>query len=48
LLGPEKTTAYELGVKHTAGDYLTLGLPAYYKETSDLIQLLIYRHTINP
>jgi outer membrane receptor protein involved in Fe transport len=38
LLKPEKTTAYELGVKHTAGEYLTLGLTAYYKETSDLIQ----------
>ncbi len=38
LLKPERTTAYELGVKHTAGDYVTLGLTAYYKETSDLIQ----------
>ncbi|MGH2574774.1 MAG: TonB-dependent receptor plug domain-containing protein, partial [Ignavibacteria bacterium] len=38
LLQPEKTTAYELGIKHTVGDYLTLGLTAYYKETSDLIQ----------
>jgi outer membrane receptor protein involved in Fe transport len=38
LLKPEKTTAYELGVRHTAGDYVTLGLTAYYKETSDLIQ----------
>ncbi|HJY63549.1 MAG TPA: TonB-dependent receptor, partial [Ignavibacteria bacterium] len=38
LLKPEKTTAYELGIKHSAGDYITLGLTAYYKETSDLIQ----------
>lgn len=38
LLKPERTTAYELGVKHTAGDYVTLGITAYYKETSDLIQ----------
>ncbi len=38
LLKPEKTTAYELGIKHSAGDYVTLGLTAYYKETSDLIQ----------
>jgi len=38
LLKPEKTTAYELGVKHSAGDYITLGMTAYYKETSDLIQ----------
>jgi outer membrane receptor protein involved in Fe transport len=38
LLKPERTTAYELGIKHTAGDYVTLGLTAYYKETSDLIQ----------
>ena len=38
LLKPERTTAYELGVKHTAGDYVTVGLTAYYKETSDLIQ----------
>ncbi len=38
LLKPERTTAYELGVKHSAGDYVTLGLTAYYKETSDLIQ----------
>jgi outer membrane receptor protein involved in Fe transport len=37
-LKPEKTTAYELGVKHTVGDYVTLGVTAYYKETSDLIQ----------
>jgi outer membrane receptor protein involved in Fe transport len=37
LLKPERTTAYELGVRHTAGDYVTLGLTAYYKETSDLI-----------
>jgi outer membrane receptor protein involved in Fe transport len=38
LLKPEKTTAYELGINHSAGDYVTLGLTAYYKETSDLIQ----------
>lgn len=38
LLKPERTTAYELGVKHSAGDYVTVGLTAYYKETSDLIQ----------
>jgi outer membrane receptor protein involved in Fe transport len=38
LLKPERTTAYELGVKHQAGDYVTVGLTAYYKETSDLIQ----------
>ncbi|MBE2219108.1 MAG: TonB-dependent receptor [Ignavibacteria bacterium] len=38
LLKPEKTTAYELGVKHTAGDYVTVGVTAYYKETSDLVQ----------
>jgi len=38
LLKPEKTTAYELGVRHNAGDYVSLGLTAYYKETSDLIQ----------
>ena len=38
LLQPEKTTAYELGIKHSVGDYVTLGLTAYYKETSDLIQ----------
>lgn len=39
LLKPEKTTAYELGVKHTVGDYVTVGLTAYYKETNDLIQV---------
>ncbi len=38
LLKPERTTAYELGLKHSAGDYVTLGLTAFYKETSDLIQ----------
>jgi len=38
LLKPERTTAYELGIKHTAGDYVTLGVTAFYKETSDLIQ----------
>ena len=40
LLKPEKTTAYELGINHTAGDYVTLGLTAYYKETSDLMQAI--------
>lgn len=38
LLKPEKTTAYELGIRHTIGDNVTLGLTAYYKETSDLVQ----------
>jgi outer membrane receptor protein involved in Fe transport len=39
LLEPEKTTAYEIGIKHSVGDYLTMGVTAFYKETSDLIQI---------
>jgi len=40
-LKPEKLTSYEVGVKQTVGDYLNMGLTAYYKETLD--QIGIYR-----
>lgn len=36
-LKPEKLTSYEVGFKHQVGDYLNLGLTAYYKETKDQI-----------
>jgi len=36
-LGPEKLTSYEFGFKQEVGDYLNLGLTAYYKETKDQI-----------
>ncbi|MDZ4713383.1 MAG: TonB-dependent receptor [bacterium] len=36
-LGPEKLTSYEFGFKQEIGDYLNLGLTAYYKETKDQI-----------
>ncbi|MEP7146925.1 MAG: TonB-dependent receptor, partial [bacterium] len=36
-LKPEKTTAYEIGVKQQVGDRLSMDLTAYYKETEDLI-----------
>lgn len=36
-LKPEKLTSYEVGVKHQVGDYLNLGVTAYYKETRDQI-----------
>lgn len=40
-LKPEKLTSYEVGIKQTVGDYLNMGLTAYYKETLD--QIGIYR-----
>lgn len=36
-LTPEKLTSYEVGFKQEIGDYLNLGLTAYYKETKDQI-----------
>lgn len=36
-LGPEKLTSYEVGFKQQVGDYLDMGLSAYYKETDDQI-----------
>lgn len=36
-LKPEKLTSYEVGIKHQVGDYLNLGVTAYYKETQDQI-----------
>ena len=36
-LKPEKLTSYEVGFKQQVGDYLNLGLTAYYKETKDQI-----------
>lgn len=36
-LKPEKLTSYEVGIKHQVGDYVNLGIQAYYKETTDQI-----------
>lgn len=36
-LKPEKLTSYEVGIKQRVGDYLDLGITAYYKETQDQI-----------
>jgi outer membrane receptor protein involved in Fe transport len=36
-LEPAKLTQYEVGLKQQIGDYLNLGLTAFYKESTDLI-----------
>ncbi len=36
-LKPEKLTSYEIGIKQSVGDFLNMGLTAYYKETQDQI-----------
>jgi hypothetical protein len=36
-LTPEKLTSYEVGVKQSVGDYLNMGVTAYYRETNDQI-----------
>ncbi|MBE2256362.1 MAG: TonB-dependent receptor [Ignavibacteria bacterium] len=36
-LKPTKVTQYEIGVKHQAGDYIDMGVTAFYKESTDLI-----------
>jgi outer membrane receptor protein involved in Fe transport len=36
-LEPEKTTSYEIGLKHQIGDKLSVDVTAFYKETEDLI-----------
>ncbi|HEX2788659.1 MAG TPA: TonB-dependent receptor, partial [Ignavibacteria bacterium] len=36
-LQPTKVTQYEIGVKHQAGDYIDMGITAFYKESTDLI-----------
>ncbi|MGA2667701.1 MAG: TonB-dependent receptor [Ignavibacteria bacterium] len=36
-LTPEKLTSYEVGVKQTVGDYLNMGVTAYYRSTQDQI-----------
>jgi len=36
-LKPEKLTSYEIGIKQQVGDYVNLGVTAYYKETTDQI-----------
>lgn len=41
-LDPEKTIAYEIGVKQQIGDRLSVDLTAYYKETEDLIGIQKY------
>lgn|GEM_PF-169604 len=39
-LRPEKTTAYEIGLTKQVGDYTRLDITAYYKDISDLTQLI--------
>jgi outer membrane receptor protein involved in Fe transport len=41
-LKPEKTIAYEIGVKQQIGDKLFIDLTTYYKETEDLIGIQKY------
>lgn len=36
-LQPTKVTSYEIGFKQQVGDYLNLGITAFYKESTDLI-----------
>jgi len=36
-LQPTKTTSYEIGFKQQVGDYINLGITAFYKESTDLI-----------
>lgn len=36
-LKPERLTSYEVGIKQQVGDYVNLGVSAYYKETVDQI-----------
>lgn len=36
-LKPEKLTSYEVGIKQQVGDYVNMGVTAYYKETKDQI-----------
>jgi len=39
-LKPERTTSYEIGFKQRLGEYASLQLTAFYKETEDLVQVL--------
>lgn len=39
-LRPPKTTSYEIGFKQRMGEFASLQLTAFYKETEDLVQLL--------
>jgi outer membrane receptor protein involved in Fe transport len=41
-LKPEKTTSYEIGIKQTLGDRLSLDVTTFYKETEDLIGIKKY------
>lgn len=41
-LQPEKTIAYEIGVKQQIGDKLSIDLTAYFKQTEDLIGIQKY------
>lgn len=41
-LQPERTTAYEIGVKQQVGDRLSVDVTAYYKDTYDLIGIQKY------
>lgn len=36
-LQPTKVTSYEIGFKQQVGDYLNMGITAFYKESTDLI-----------
>ena len=39
-LRPPKTTSYEIGFKQRVGDFASVQLTAFYKETEDLVQLV--------
>lgn len=41
-LEPEKTTAFEVGIKQILGDKLSVDITAFYKETKDLIGIKKY------
>jgi len=41
-LTPERTTAYEIGLKQQVGSSMNFGVVAYYKETEDLIGIKKY------
>ncbi|HEX2786261.1 MAG TPA: carboxypeptidase-like regulatory domain-containing protein, partial [Ignavibacteria bacterium] len=36
-LQPTKVIQYEIGLRHLAGDYIDMGITAFYKESTDLI-----------
>jgi outer membrane receptor protein involved in Fe transport len=39
-LGPEQTTAYEVGLQHQLGDYTSVDVTAYYKDVEALTEVI--------